>query len=308
MRWAPFLVGLLVLASLIPLAASSHTMGHRYLVYGRLIDSDGLPVQEQSVVIKITRQGSAIASINTRTDCLGDFENWDGTPGNDPPLNNQIEQQRNHDPPYIAFHFHDPELSNQLRVQLTVLGETWNETFHSETRQTSVRHQLASRATPAASCGGYTEFNTTFAFRVSALSPAEMETGDVEPKTRQVRVFFVDQQVATGSTDYNGAYYAKVTNRTANATLGLRVRIETSDVGARSYTLDETALKFRRLDQVAVVTEKPDFSWVWWLGGIVAGAGVVVAGFWGYSRLRGSMEENRLRQTTTRRRFRRGDT
>lgn len=296
-------------AALLPLAAASHTMGHRYLVYGRILGSDGMPMQEKDVVLKILSGQNSIASINTRTDCFGDFENWDGSPGNDPAGGGRIEQQPKHNPPYIAFHFHDPELSNQLRVQVNIAGESWTESFHSETRQTSVRHQLAVSSAPAPSCGNFDQFNGTFTMRVSALAPGEMVTGDVEPRTRTVRVFFDDREVSNGTTDYNGAFLARISNSTALAAVGTRVRVETTDIGARSYTLSAEDAKFHRLDQVALVEDAldvSDFKPLWWFLGIAAGVCAILGLFWVYSRVRSGVEENRLRETTTRRRFRKG--
>lgn len=309
MRAPVLLSTILLLAAFVPLASASHTMGHRYLVYGRVLDADGMPVQDQSVVLKVLSGGRSIASINTKTDCLGDFENWDGTPGSDPPGGGQVEQQTRHDPPYIAFHFHSNELSDQYKIQIMVAGETWTENFHSNTRQSSVMHQLTARAAPAATCGGYDEFNTTFTFRVSALAPAEMKTGDVEPLKRTVRIFVDGEEAVNGTTDYNGAFFTKVNNRTADPRVGSQVRIEATDVGARSYAVSADALKFRRLDNAYVVADSidpSDFTFLWWLLGIGGVVGVVFAGFWGYSRLRSSLEESRLRQSTTRRRFRKG--
>ncbi len=304
MRTPVALLGLLLLGSLLaPLTDGSHTVGHRYLVFGRLIDGAGNPVQNQDVSIQIMSGSDSLASIITKTDCIGDFENWDGQPGNDPPGGGQIEQNQNPQyGRYIAFHFHDPDLSDRYDVRLTVGQESFVEDFHSRTRQTSVRHQLS--ATFPAACGNYTAFNSTFEVRASALNHDEMSySTEATPKPRRVEATLGGRTI-NGTTDFNGAYIARFENITASP--GDKLQLNVQEVGAKSLTLSEEDLRFRRVDAVYVVGERVDVGGgLRVIGYIAVALVVIIAVYLGVNKARDKMAEKKLRESSTRRRFRR---
>lgn len=311
MRLLPWFLLLALVVPLVPLAEAAHTMGHRYLVHGRVLDGAGMPAQNRDVQIRILKDGVSEASITTSTNCVGDFASWQGQPGNDPPGGGRLEPSVR-DPATgqqtYAFHYHDPELSDRLVVQLFVQSEMWNESFHSKTRQTVVRHQLAQALAPA--CGDYDEFNTTVAVRVSVLAPAELATGETEPRVRQVTVRFGEGDAApsvSGSTDFNGAFFGRAENLTLAQ--GMQVHIEATDIDDKSVALDGDVLKYRRLDGVynvgasvsGVLDDLKNFG----IGAVIVALVIVV--FFAGRRLKGRVDQRRLRETTTRKRFRRGE-
>lgn len=305
MRGAALWVGLvLAVLLLVPVVQSSHTVGHRYLVYGRLLDANGLPIQNQDVTLKILDRGSSIASIVTRTDCLGDFENWEGQPGTDPPGGGKIEQNQNAQyGRYIAFHFHDPELSDQYDVQVVLGGESKTLEFHSRDRQTSVREQFAA-AYPMA-CDSYDSFNQTFSFRISALNEQELSyTTDVSPAPRSI-VATLGGATANGTADFNGAFASAFHNLTVSE--GDVLQMDVQDVGARTHTVTAEDVKYRRFDASYRIGEGVGgaLNVLKFLG--IGAAVILVAGalYVGANKMRDKMAERRLRETSTRRRFRR---
>lgn len=289
---------------LVPPGLGSHTMGHRYLVYGRLLDASGMPVQNAEVEIRIeNRVGVPLAGIRTTTDCLGDFENWEGSPGSVPPGGGQVEQNQHDGIRYIAFHFHDPELTDQNRVRVFAEGENWTEAFVSRDRQTPVLHQLAAAAPMR--CPSYDEFNSTFQVHVSILSDAEKQTGETAPKPRDVGVRFPNGNNVDATTDYNGAVAARGENQTL--AVGETFTVTVEDVGERTFEVDAEAIQFRRANLVFepsgnVGTSLDDFRYV---GIFLLVAAFAVALYFAGGRLKRRREESRLRQATTRRRFRR---
>lgn len=311
MRLLPWFLLLVLFLALVPMVQAAHTMGHRYLVHGRVLDAAGFPAQNRDVQIRILKDGVSEASITSSTDCLGDFASWRGQPGNDPPVGGKVEPSVR-DPATgqqtYAFHYHDPELSDRLVVEIFVQGESWNEPFSSKTRQTVVRHQLGQSLAPA--CRSYDEFNATVAVRVSVLAPPELATGEVEPEVRQVTVRFGEGDAApvlSGSTDFNGAYFGRAENLTLAE--GMRVRIEATDIDGKSVDVDEAILKYRRVDGVytvgtsvsGVLDDLKNFG----IGAIII---VLVGVAWFAGRkLKVRLDQRRLRETTTRKRFRRGE-
>jgi hypothetical protein len=303
-RFASFAVLVLLAIALVPSVQASHTMGHRYLVYGRLLDVNGMPVQNQDVLVKIVDRGSSLASIVTKTDCKGDFASWEGQPGSDPPGGGKVEQNNNAVyGRYIAFHFHDTELSGSYDVTVQVGTETKTLDFHSHDRQTSVREQLGA-AFPM-SCGNYDQFNQTFTVRMSALADDELSyRTEQAPRGRRMEASFGGSSI-NGTADFNGAFKGDFSNATVAE--GSELKVDVADVGSRSVSLSAQDVKFRRHDFSFVVGDSvggvlSDFKYV--------GVGLVIVAilvglYFGANKVRDKMAERKLRESSTRRRFRR---
>jgi hypothetical protein len=305
MRRAAVLATFVLLALvLVPSVQASHTMGHRYLVFGRLLDVTGKPIQNQDVVLKISDRGTSLASIVAKTDCKGDFSSWSGQPGNDPPGGGKIEPNNNAQyGRYVAFHFHDTELSNQFDVLVSIGNETKTLDFHSHDRQTSVREQFAAQFPMA--CADYDLFNQSFVVRIAALSDRELSyRTEATPKPRPMEASLGGAQV-NGTADFNGAFEGKFENVTVS--VGDELRLVTAEVGTRTHAITSEDLKYRRVDVSYVIGANvggvlDDFKYV--------GAGVIVIAiliglFFGANKMRDKMAERRLRESSTRRRFRR---
>ncbi len=310
MRSSSLLIVGLIALLLIPTVFASHNMGHRYLVYGRVLDSAGMPVQNQEVEIRLLKGGTYMSSLVTRTDCLGDFDSWrsirEGPPGAAQHGDGEIEgpfpvpgQQGTN---YYNFHFHDEFLSSQNKFEFRMLNETWEGGFNSATRQTSSFHQLTKTA--ASACGGYDQFNNTFEVRVFISHVREM-TSSGEP-TAPPRTITVSYEGAeqTGNADFVSTYVAKFQNISVEE--GKKVRITGTTLGDKTETISAEEAKFRRLDSVNAISGSGGSA----LGGlkifgiIVLIGAVLVGGYYGAQKYKGKREEQRLMQGSTRRRFR----
>ena len=310
MRKQAVLVVALCAILLVPTVLASHNMGHRYLVFGRVLDASGMPVQNREIEIRLLRDGTYLSSLVSRTDCLGDFDSWravrEGPPGAADHGDGEIEgpfpvpgvQGTN----YYNFHFHDEFLSSRNKFEFRMLNETWEGGFNSNTRQTSSFHQLAATATPA--CGNYDEFNSTFEVRVFVSHTREMTSaGEPTPPPRTIKVMYEGAE-QSGNADFVSTYVAKFRNVTVEA--GKKVEIEATTLGSKSETIDAQEAKFRRLDSINTVSGSGGDA----LGGlkilgIVLLVGIVLVGlYFGSQKLKARREEQRLMQGSTRRRFR----
>jgi hypothetical protein len=308
-RFALFVFLVVVLAA-IPAAMASHTMGHRYLVHGRLIGADGMPVQKKDILIELHDKDGMLSSITTTTDCQGDFDSWKGrvatraTKAGDG--QGEIEDvpaaPDGSRPAYVNFHFHDSHLSNQLSFKLSLGNESWKAGFDSSHRQSVVLHQMA-QSYPA-TCGDFDLFKRTLTVRVFISTTAEMATGETAVKPRHVDVTFKGAN-ASGPTNFVSTFIGELTNQ--SFARGDTVHLEGTDIGSRTVKLDGNAAKFHRVTALYVIGLNPgtalsDFKYVG-IGIVVIG---LLVGLWmGGNRLRDKLAEKRLRETSTRRRFRR---
>jgi hypothetical protein len=304
---------LIVATLLVPTGFASHNMGHRYLVHGRVLDSQGMPVQNQEIEIRLSRGGTYISSLFVRTDCLGDFDSWkavrEGPPGASTHGDGEIEgpfpvpgQQGVQ---YYNFHFHDEFLSSQNKFEFRMPNGTWEAGFNSRTRQTSSFHQLDSAMPASASCGGnFDQFNSTFEVRVFISLVSEMtSSGEPTPPPRTVSVVYGDAQ-SSGASDFVSTYVAKLQNVTGKA--GDKVQIDGTTLGSKTVTISAEEAKFRRVDSINALggTGAPSFGWLKTFGIIALVVIVLVGVYYGSQKFRAKREQERLMQGSTRRRFR----
>lgn len=316
MRAFPLIVAAALCAlAFVPIAVASHNMGHRYLVYGRLLDAGGNPVQNQDVEVRLMLAGALISSILTKTDCLGDFDSWKGRrgaaqgpvkPGDDG--YGEIEEipAARGLPAYVNFHFHDPHLSSAHRFEMRVAGETFTVGFSPKTRQTQVLHTL--QGTVATACGGYADFQNTFEIRTYIARADEMTfTQEPELRPRTVNISYGDpvRANATVTTDF---MYTAIATFNVTPLAGDVVRLASAEIGTKTLHVSQDQLKYRRLDSVNVVggdsgvADLSDFRLV---GFLFLAAALIVGGYFAGTRMKSKYEERRLRETSTRRRFRR---
>ena len=318
MRVVPLLLAAgLVALFLVPAVGASHNMGHRYLVYGRLLDASGMPVQNQQVEIRLSLAGNLISSIVTQTDCVGDFDSWKGRKGpSQGPVQpgddgyGEIEEipAAQGRPAYSNFHFHDPHLSSQHKFELRIGSDTLNAGFVPKTRQTGVYRQLA--GTYPAACGNYDEFNGTFELRTYIAHADEM-TYTKEPEFRPRTVDFTyGNPIRANMTVETDFMYTAVAQLNVVPQEGDTITIGSLETGNHTFQLGPEQVKYRRHDKISVLggdlggggTDLSDFRFF----GIVVLVGAIgVGAFWAGSRMKAKYEEKRLRETTTRRRFRR---
>lgn len=64
---------ILAVALLVPVALATHEHEHRYMVMGRVLDSEGLPAALVPVSAELEGTEAFVASRADRTNCLGDF-------------------------------------------------------------------------------------------------------------------------------------------------------------------------------------------------------------------------------------------
>lgn len=309
MRRSALLAWLFVALLLIPIVPASHNMGHRYLVVGRILDSNGMPVQQQDVTITLYDGDTLRSSIIATTNCLGDFESWQGRrgtqQGNPPHAGGEIEQvpAGTGRPAYVNFHFHDPLLSDQLDFEFKAANETWLEGFVSKERQTITYRQLGDPVAPAASCGGFDQFNTTFTTRVFIAAQAEMDTAETPVKNRTAKATY-EGQTREGFTDFMSTFRANFNNTTVAE--GRKISIDATDIGSKSLNIDAEAMKFHRVDGVYVIGGTggnviDDFKVV---GILILIVGLGTGLYFANKTIKAKREESRLRQSSTRRRFR----
>lgn len=308
-RSAVFAIGLVALL-LVPSVLASHNMGHRYLVFGRVLDAAGMPVQNQEVEIRLLRDGTYLSSLVARTDCLGDFDSWravrEGPPGAASHGDGEIEgpfpvpgtQGQN----YYNFHFHDEFLSSRNKFEFRTLNDTWEGGFSSATRQTSTFHQVPTTHAPA--CGNYDEFNSTFTVRVFIAHVREMTSaGEPTAPPRTIKVMYEGAE-QSGSANFVSTYVAKFPNVTVEA--GKKVQIEGTTLGEKTETIDAQEAKFRRLDSINTVSGAGENAWGGLkILGIIALVAVVLVGlYYGAQKMKSRREEQKLMEGSTRRRFR----
>lgn len=71
---APAILALVLLASAAPLASADHVYSHRYLVLGRVVDAQGLPVENATVTVTpvgFESEGTCVNQPGTETDAFG---------------------------------------------------------------------------------------------------------------------------------------------------------------------------------------------------------------------------------------------
>ncbi|MBI2076974.1 MAG: hypothetical protein HYT80_01190 [Euryarchaeota archaeon] len=314
MRALPLVVAaVLVGIALAPVAGASHNMGHRYLVYGRLLDSSGMPVQNQNVEIRLSLGGELVSSIVTRTDCLGDFDAWKGTkgpaqgaPGGEGAGEIEEFPAQGERPAYANFHFHDIHLSSRHKFELRVGSESFQAGFNPGTRQTNILHQLTGAFGPA--CGNYDQFNTTFMVRTYIAHMNEM-TWLQEPvfRPRTVNVTY-GEPVQTNASVMSDFMYAATALLNVAPSKDTVFTITSAEVGTETHRVGADQLKFHRYDDINVLggsggggADVGDFRF---FGIVILVGALLVGGFWAGSRMKSKYDEKRLRETSTRRRFR----
>jgi hypothetical protein len=287
---------LVVLLVLAPIVSASHNMGHRYIVHGRLLDATGMPVQDREVEIRLFDGATERSSIFTRTNCLGDFESYQGRVGlregpNTPHGGGEIEQvpASANSPGYVNFHFQD----------------VWTEKFVSAHRQTVARHQLAATYPAAAACGGnFDQFNRTLTVHLFISTPLEMNTAEVSVKARTANIAYGGNS-SEGRLNFMSTFIANLGNVTLNP--DERVQITATDIGSINPKLSAEDLRFHRRDEIHVVGSAAtgaSLDDLRNLGIIVLVVALGVGLYFASQRFKAKREENRLMQTSSRRRFR----
>lgn len=314
MRAFPLVVAFaLVGLALMPTAGASHNMGHRYLVYGRLLDAAGMPVQNENVEIRLSLGGNLISSISTRTDCLGDFDSWKGIRGAAQGANveegaGEIEEipAQGDRPAYSNFHFHDPHLSSRHKFELRVGSESFQAGFNPGTRQTNILKQLSGTFGPT--CGNYDDFNTTFVVRTYIAQASEMTwLQEPAPKLRTVNVTYGDPVRANMSVTSDFMYMATARLPVTPAANDV-FTISSPEIGNETHRIGADQAKFGRYDDINVLGTSggggADLGDLRFFGIVILVGGLLVGGFWAGSRMKSKFDEKRLRETSTRRRFR----
>lgn len=305
------IVGLLLaVAVAVPTANASHTLGHRYIIQGILIDADGNPVQNQELRISTSFQGQTQAVMAVSTHCDGRFyapegrEIFDAGQGGGHQFIEGPNQQGE-----TYFHYHDADMSTQIQVSFTLSGENWTGPFNPSTRSTVTRHQLSQTFEAASACqGGFEAFHDAFVVHVRSATDGELDTGENVVDARPVRVTITTANgtfTQEGTTNGNGDVWLEY-NGTGVAA-GDEVRIASQFFGNQSVTVTEEDLRYRYVDRFYTAKEPQPSLWDRFgtMIIILAVIGVVVGGFFAFQKVYEKQEIRKAYERSGRKRTQR---
>ncbi len=294
-----------------PAAQASHTLGHRYLVQGIVVDADGNPVQNQEIRIMTSFQGQTQGVMAVQTHCDGRFYSPEGREIFDAGQGggHQFIEGPNQDGE-TYFHYHDEHLTTAVQVSFTLLEEEWTAPFSPDTRSTTTRHQLAQTVEPGAACAqNYTAFYDAFVVHVRTVTSGELETGENAVDAREVSATLTTAngtETLSGTTNSNGDVWLQFSDASA-AAAGDTVEIGSLFFSNQTVTLTDEDITYRYVDQFYKATEPQPGLWDRFgtLIIVLGVIGLIVVGYFGYQKAREKMELRKAYEQSGRKRTRR---
>lgn len=299
-RASLLVVALLAVTALVPLAAADHAYSHRFIVYGRVVDANGDPVQGVTVDFgyrDFTPEGPCANQPDTETEAYGRTTTIPVTNG------------------YGEFMFcvHTHSMSRALPgTGILRIPEEGNQTMEFEMDPYFRVNYVTFKLDHASERANKTSLDHAFVVQGRYWVP---HTGTVNVEGVGVFGHTVDnvpvnitfahdgqtEQYETRTNNYGDfAYRVNTTTRPTSGTVTVSANGET-----RTYTLGADEIKTGILTQKIRIDAGTDPV----VKGLLIGLGVIVgvavvggAGLYGYRRMAAKREEANIRATTNRKR------
>ncbi len=296
--------GLLVLAMTIALvsvvavpAVADHEYSHRYYVIGRVVDTDGNPLQ--GVQVEVTFDGAG--------------QSFEGEcPGAHPPTSSPVTDAVGKY--LICKHLHSVPDQGVEVVISPQGGETVRRAIDADHRRTIQHFQLDGST---GSVGDVESFSSSLTLRGFAWRPnddvrvAGQSVNGVMLKEHPVslEVTFPDGSTAEAdaTTDGYGDYEVVLEDVPADIE-GTEVTVSSvdsisGDTVERTRTLGSEEALYRYQGTGLVFPERPtDLSWLYWVGGLALAGALAYGGYRAWAKRQEQREVQKAREQSTRKR------
>lgn len=285
----------------LPTAEATHEWGHRYMIFGRIIDSEGEPAQMLPVRITVETTKPSDPWMIVQTDCHGLYYSLERT--GDPSRGGGLELGR--------MHIHNAELPSDGKYTVsTDLGEKTG-TVRAQLKYSTVNLQLDEPAPKSDQCGDAGGWENQFVVAGHAQEDRGNERRDIQTvrnpdydinNTEEVTVTIETSNGPVSQTqeiNMLGDYWVIFDNVTVQE--GDRVTVAWEDE-VKESTVSENDLKYRVAEVNMVVKDSISTTAIMVILGIVVVAAVVGAGVYGFTKYRESRETKRLMESGARKR------
>ncbi len=292
-RFAAPAVGLLLLALLfVPVAEATHQWGHRYMIYGRILDADGDPVQHRPVAITVDTTKKTDPRMTVLTDCDGLYYSYKE---NANPAEGDLGLEGG------VMHIHKWELPSSGKWKVSTEFGSKRGQVRPEMHRSTVNLQVDEDVPAAPECPAGTDWRKTYVVEgrlqeidgKNRLDKMTMSGGGLEYRVFATIETTNGTMTANGTTNRFGDFMITFQNVTVKE--GGEV---TAEWGGKTQT-GRINTKYMMTEANVIYGESGAsllFLWIL-LGVVVAGAAV-----WGVSRAKGMIETSRLEKVSTRKR------
>lgn len=318
----PVVVTVFLLMAFVPAAEATHEWGHRYMIFGRVVDSEGQPAQGVPVFITVETTMPRDPWLVVRTNCWGMYYSLAGSTMDPDGTVRQTHEPVGEGLELGRMHIHNDQISSRARYTVQVIRDVntfqpfadGNDLYGEKRGQarvdmkySTVNIQLDEALDRNDECAGQGDIADSFTVVGHAQRDEGNERSDLMtvPQANMYNEIEVTLETADGprnmtvATNEFGDYIATFENVTVER--GARVTASWNDE-TRESTVSDSDLTYR-VSEVNVIVKEG-------IGGTavkvllyVIGALVVIGGVaFGISKIRENAETKRLRETSGRKR------
>lgn len=294
---ATFLAGVLLALVLapVPMAEATHEWGHRYMVYGRILDADGNPLQNKPVSVTVETTKPQDPVIVIPTDCQGIYYTLkqEGNPyGGDIGLEGPV------------MHIHAAELPSTGKWTATTEYGTKSAQVRGDMHRSTGNFQVDSVAPPDEACAGMTPWTTQYIVQ----GRVQREDGPKREDMMTLPQYGIQIDVDVTLTTENGVKNMTVQTNGYGDYVAVFDNVTVKDGAAVTSKWEGESRSGKvdakyRMSEVNIIAKEQFGSgagmiFLYIIGGII----VIGVAVWGYGKVRSSMELKRIQGSTTRKR------
>ena len=300
------LVGVAVVAAflalaLLPTAQATHEWGHRYMMFGRVLDSEGNPAARIPVRITVETTLPTDPWMIVPTDCNGLYYSLE-TSGN-PSNGNGLEGGR--------MHIHNSAMPRNADYTLSTDYGSKTGKIRSELKFSVVNLQLDTPVPAQAECADGSRLPWTDRYVVAGHVQRDLGSERKDVQTLRIEsqgVNLPEYVTVTLDTTNNGTVnqtieigpYGDYFAFFENVSVAQGARVTTTHEG--HTRTGQTDTKYRLTEINVVIDERPGAKTLLILGGVVAVGAIGVGAFYAASALRRNIDTKRAIAGSTRKR------